>query len=114
MYAEIYLPLPGLKACPTAPSTALGFLKHTWIYARRMGNLDSILLLGARGSAHFRVEQSGLPVSSGGLSSVRENLAELRHCLTFQIHKDESRRIGFLAMQRPAGSVQDVGAQLPR
>lgn len=41
-------------------------------------------------------------------------LSPARHRFTFQIHEDESWCIGFLAMQRPAGSVQDVRAQLAR
>lgn len=36
-----------------------------------------------------------------------------RHRLTLQVHEDEPRRVGLLAVQRPAGPVQDVGAQLP-
>lgn len=39
-------------------------------------------------------------------------MVDAGHCLTLQIHEDESRRVGFLAVQRPAGPVQDVRAQL--
>lgn len=41
-------------------------------------------------------------------------LAVAGHRLTLQIHEDEPRRVGLLAVQRSAGPVQDVGAQLPR
>ena len=39
-------------------------------------------------------------------------LADPGHRLTLQIHEDESRRVRLLALQRSAGPVQDVWAQL--